>query len=474
MKRPTKIIIGAFAAVVAVWVAASLYFSVVGRDISGDFICEYLPPDLDLAPEENAYTAIKTFADNLPTNNATLLAIDYRLRKAYLDGETNRLDLADAAREYLAAEAPTIAAAKAILSSRGIAVAQDEVLDAGGRFCTLMRIGNIYKVKATYEASSVDLATGRASLMELHDVGRFLMDSDSLAYGISALIGEALCSIALYTATKPLLAPEEDEAWRAHLRDLVREDMAGDAERWKRMARRSFAGYTRADVETAAKNRMKLLGVMYGKTLGDLFHLGSDVSARARLLDDTWDSTERNFLFVLLMACPGYSSYCFQPNRILDAHRAETDRFCRKVDEGTYDMSYAQERHAEPMARDVGTSPLSRNFLGQKKMPSRDDSYATLFERRFKSRSFIAVLACQSYRAKHGKLPDSLDELVPEFLDEVPRDPYDGEKLRWNAEKGYFWTKGRDGNFDGVVEFYPDGKPHWKERNYHCVQLLSL
>ena len=74
MKRPTKIIIGAFAAVVAVWVAASLYFSVVGRDISGDFICEYLPPDLDLAPEENAYTAIKTFADNLPTNNATLLA----------------------------------------------------------------------------------------------------------------------------------------------------------------------------------------------------------------------------------------------------------------------------------------------------------------------------------------------------------------------------------------------------------------
>ena len=181
MKRPTKIIIGAFAAVVAVWVAASLYFSVVGRDISGDFICEYLPPDLDLAPEENAYTAIKTFADNLPTNNATLLAIDYRLRKAYLDGETNRLDFADAAREYLAAEAPTIAAAKAILSSRGIAVAQDEVLDAGGRFCTLMRIGNIYKVKATYEASSVDLATGRASLMELHDVGRFLMDSDSLA-----------------------------------------------------------------------------------------------------------------------------------------------------------------------------------------------------------------------------------------------------------------------------------------------------
>ena len=34
MKRPTKIIIGAFAAVVAVWGAASLYFTVAGRDSS--------------------------------------------------------------------------------------------------------------------------------------------------------------------------------------------------------------------------------------------------------------------------------------------------------------------------------------------------------------------------------------------------------------------------------------------------------
>ena len=473
MKRPTKIIIGAFAAVVAAWGAASLYFTVAGRDSSGDCLCEYLPPRLDLSPEENAYTAIKTFTENLPTNNATLLAIDYRLRKAYLDGETNRLDLADAARDYLAAEAPTIAAAKGILASRGIVVEQDEVLDAIGRICTLVRIGNVYKVKATYEASSVDLATGRASLMELHRVGRFLMDSDSLVYGISALIGEALIGNALYTATKPLFAPEDDEAWRAHLRDLARNDMADDAERWKRIARRSFAGYTRADVEAVAKNRNILLGVMYGKTLDDLFRLGSDVSARSRLLDDPWGCTVRNFLFALLMACPGYASYCFQPNRILDVHRVETDRFCRKVDEGTYDISYAQEQHARPMARDVGTSPLSRNFLGQKKMPSRNDSYATLFERRFKSRSFIAVLACQSYRAKHGILPASLDELVPEFLDEVPRDPYDGEKLRWNAEKGYFWTKGRDGDFNGTVEFYPDGKPRWKNRNYHWVQLLN-
>ena len=237
MKRSTKIIIGVFAAVVAVWGAASLYFTVAGRDASDGCFSEYLPEQLNLSPEENAYTAIKIFAKNLPTNNAPFLATDYRLRKAYLEGETNRFDLADAARDYLAAEAPTIAAAKGILSSRGIVVEQDEVFDAIGRFCMLNRIGNVYKVKARYEASSVDLATGRASLMELHDVGRFLMSSDSLAYGISALIGDALCNIALYTAAKPQFAPEEDEAWRVRLRDLARNHMADDAERWKRISR---------------------------------------------------------------------------------------------------------------------------------------------------------------------------------------------------------------------------------------------
>ena len=175
----------------------------------------------------------------------------------------------------------------------------------------------------------------------------------------------------------------------------------------------------------------------------------------------------------VMLACPGYASYCFQPNRILQAHRAEVDRFCRKVDEGGYDMSYARERHAGSTARKAGFGPLTRNFLGQKMMPGRDDSYASLFEMRFKSRAFIAALACRSYRAKYGKLPDCLDALVPEFLDEAPLDPYDGEKLRWNAEKGYFWTKGRDGDFNGVVEFGSDGKPRWKNRTYHWVQFLD-
>lgn len=38
------------------------------------------------------------------------------------------------------------------------------------------------------------------------------------------------------------------------------------------------------------------------------------------------------------------------------------------------------------------------------------------------------IEACQAYQTRHGKLPDHLEELVPEFLPTVPRAKY---TLQW-------------------------------------------
>lgn len=46
--------------------------------------------------------------------------------------------------------------------------------------------------------------------------------------------------------------------------------------------------------------------------------------------------------------------------------------------------------------------------------------------------------ACRAYQARHGMLPDRLDELVPEFLPKVPRAKYTlqwGEFTYWVSEK---------------------------------------
>jgi hypothetical protein len=41
-----------------------------------------------------------------------------------------------------------------------------------------------------------------------------------------------------------------------------------------------------------------------------------------------------------------------------------------------------------------------------------------------------AGLAVCAYRARNGKLPDKLDDLVPDFIPVVPRDPFDGQAMK--------------------------------------------
>ena len=63
-------------------------------------------------------------------------------------------------------------------------------------------------------------------------------------------------------------------------------------------------------------------------------------------------------------------------------------------------------------------------------------------------------LAVQRYRLAAGKIPDSLAELVPTYLDAVPKDPFDGKELRYKRlETGFVvYSIGEDGNDDGGKE----------------------
>jgi hypothetical protein len=55
------------------------------------------------------------------------------------------------------------------------------------------------------------------------------------------------------------------------------------------------------------------------------------------------------------------------------------------------------------------------------------------------TRAARVMLAAERFRLRHGRWPETLDELVPEFLDKVPIDPFDGKPLRW-LRKSDGWT----------------------------------
>jgi hypothetical protein len=66
-------------------------------------------------------------------------------------------------------------------------------------------------------------------------------------------------------------------------------------------------------------------------------------------------------------------------------------------------------------------------------------------------RSTIAALAAERYRLANGRWPESLSGLVPAYLKEVPRDPYDGAPLRLRrlADGLVIYSVGVDGKDNG-------------------------
>lgn len=103
--------------------------------------------------------------------------------------------------------------------------------------------------------------------------------------------------------------------------------------------------------------------------------------------------------------------------------------------------------------RGLRTSIFSTLFLPATKQV--DDSFL-----RFRGRqaALEAMFAAQAYRRDKGEFPESLDQLVPEYLPAVLLDPCDrngGRTLYRRDEllKATVWSVGADGNDnDGAVE----------------------
>ena len=83
-------------------------------------------------------------------------------------------------------------------------------------------------------------------------------------------------------------------------------------------------------------------------------------------------------------------------------------------------------------------------------------------------RTAYASLAIRRYRLANGRLPATLGDLVPDYLDALPIDPFDGEQLRYKKlEVGFVvYSIGGDKDDDGGKERYPAGQK--KRRPHDC------
>ncbi|MGB7157373.1 MAG: hypothetical protein WBD40_04865 [Tepidisphaeraceae bacterium] len=101
-----------------------------------------------------------------------------------------------------------------------------------------------------------------------------------------------------------------------------------------------------------------------------------------------------------------------------------------------------------------------------------ETNYRAVADRRLAA----TALAARMYAVDHGgKLPPSLDALVPGYLPEVPRDPTSaGQPLHYTSDDPdpRIWTLGENGRDDGGRDIVPTESARWNKENTDRVVHL--
>lgn len=73
-----------------------------------------------------------------------------------------------------------------------------------------------------------------------------------------------------------------------------------------------------------------------------------------------------------------------------------------------------------------------------------DNFFVSKCLRDFEKEATACLFALRAYKKDRGKLPTTLDELVPTYLPKIPPDPFDGRPLRYSREKRIIYCVGED------------------------------
>jgi len=170
-----------------------------------------------------------------------------------------------------------------------------------------------------------------------------------------------------------------------------------------------------------------------------------DVASGVRDLDlGKVDMEERNH------TKKGYSGYFFQPNktkRLL----AEMYRGCISNIPRTWaerDYSGPPEPPEDPGFLIVAKYAISGNAIGEILVPMLAPAMEGFQSAKCRIDLSVSItrllLALKAYKTDTGELPLSLDELVPDYVDAVPQDPFDGRPIRYSREDKILYSVGED------------------------------
>ncbi len=146
-------------------------------------------------------------------------------------------------------------------------------------------------------------------------------------------------------------------------------------------------------------------------------------------------------------------AYFFQPEHTKQLLAEDSRVWIRNAD-----RSFAEISHNFPSNNDRSPAQdlLKPNVVGRLLFLNSTLSYLNLARARCRSDTVLrgcqALLALKAYKQDRGSLPETLDELVPDYLKQLPLDPFDGRPMRYSAEKKIVYSIGENLKDDGGTE----------------------
>jgi len=163
-------------------------------------------------------------------------------------------------------------------------------------------------------------------------------------------------------------------------------------------------------------------------------------------LHDIVDKTESGKVFLLILA----------PRKILGLHDRETMEYINIMQDyiNTLELPHHKRLAAFDSIQKAVVHSERGGMLTRMLMPALGRILDIETRHLAHLRSTQTALAVERYRLNEGRMPQSLDNLVPAYMEVVPTDPFDGQKLKYRTRETGFvvYSVGEDLTDEGGAE----------------------
>ena len=373
----------------------------VSRDAAPPDETEFVATRPDVAPEDNAFTYFLEATNHLVEATNRQWLVDFRMGKT---------PPSDELRELVAQNAECLALLKR------------------GTECAICLTPPVETIETPVPYASpwlymMGILEARARLARLD--GRFTEAADDLAVGMrfGDLVQKNASSLITYLVGVAIFSSSAESAM-----EMAR-DPSAPAEALARLA---------AELETMGRfdgGLIEALKAEHRTAINVVDGLGAKRDQRTMAATLGFKTSRWAAWFL-------NTPYCFKPNRTKREMAADHRHWI-----GNSSRIYAEmDRDGSDPEEPGRFALLLPNVIGKYLFTILMPSWEKLLETKCRTEGILAgaklTVACNRFARDKGRWPETLAELVPEYLGEVPRDPFDGAPFRYSAEKELAWAVG--------------------------------